>query len=182
MATLGHIAIGIAAARVYRRGRPARWPILAAMAVWSVIALLPDADVIGYPLGVPYAAEWGHRGATHSLIFAAIVGLAVAAMSRRLRLPPVRTGLAALLVVASHPVLDMLTDGGLGCAILWPFDSARYFAPWNPIPVADNLQDLLSAHGAFVVLWELAAFGPLLIYALWPRSERGLKPHVDRYR
>ena len=40
--------------------------------------MLPDADVIGFRLGVPYGGMLGHRGLTHSLIFACMVGLAVA--------------------------------------------------------------------------------------------------------
>ena len=40
------------------------------------------------------------------------------------------------LVVASHGLLDALTDGGLGAALLWPFSDERFFAPWRPLPVA----------------------------------------------
>jgi inner membrane protein len=50
------------------------------MAWWSALSLLPDADVVGFSLGLEYGDPWGHRGATHSLAFAlavaAIVGLA----------------------------------------------------------------------------------------------------------
>ena len=40
------------------------------------------------------------------------------------------------LATASHGVLDAMTDGGSGVAFLAPFDDARYFFPWRPIPVS----------------------------------------------
>ena len=45
------------------------------MAAWSALSLLPDADVIGFSLGVEYGDPWGHRGATHSFAFSLIAGL-----------------------------------------------------------------------------------------------------------
>ena len=36
------------------------------------LAMLPDADVIGFALGIEYADTWGHRGATHAVAFAVI--------------------------------------------------------------------------------------------------------------
>ena len=59
-----------------------------------------------------------------------------------------------------------MTDGGLGCALLWPFDLTRYFAPWRPIPVAPIGAAFVSSAGAIVALTELVLFGPLLLYAL----------------
>ena len=38
--------------------------------------------------------------------------------------------------MASHGVLDALTDGGSGVAFLAPFDDTRYFFPWRPIRVS----------------------------------------------
>jgi inner membrane protein len=38
-------------------------------------SVLPDLDVIGFRLGVRYSDFWGHRGFTHSLVFAALLGL-----------------------------------------------------------------------------------------------------------
>jgi inner membrane protein len=138
--------------------------------VWSLLSLLPDGDVIGFPLGVAYGDEWGHRGATHSLAFAALGGVAVGLMARVWRLPALRTGVAAALVMASHPALDALTDGGLGCAFLWPVDLTRYFAPLTPIPVAPIGIAFFSSAGLAVAGTELVMFAPLFVYALWPRK------------
>src|SRR5437867_3338642 len=107
MASVGHIAVGMAAARLYRPGRVPSW---SSMAAWSALSLLPDVDVIGFSLGVEYGDPWGHRGATHSLTLAVAVGLAIGLIARRFKLPAVRTALIATVVLASHAVLDTMTD------------------------------------------------------------------------
>ncbi len=162
MASLGHIAVGLAAARTLS---PRQRPSWTSMAVWSGLAMLPDADVIGLPLGIAYEAPWGHRGATHSLVFALAVAGVAALVAPRLGLLRGRTFAVAAVVLASHPLLDTLTDGGLGCALLWPFDLTRYFAPWRPMPVSPIGLAFFSPYGAFVAATELILFSPLLRFA-----------------
>jgi inner membrane protein len=163
MASIGHVAVGMAAARVDRDTAAPRWP---SMAWWSALSLLPDIDVVGFALGVEYGDPWGHRGATHSLTFAIAVGAALGLAAPWFRMRRVRTFAAASLVLVSHGLLDTLTDGGLGCALLWPFDLTRYFAPWRPIPVAPIGLDFVSASGLAVALTELVVFAPLIVLAL----------------
>ena len=139
------------------------------MVIWSFISLLPDADVLGFRFGVAYADPWGHRGATHSFAFSVLLGVAIGGLGRLLGLPALRTTVTAIAVIASHALLDTLTDGGLGCALLWPFDNTRYFAPWNPIPVAPIGRAFFSAAGLRVALHEVVLFAPLFAAALWPR-------------
>ena len=165
MASIGHIAVGMAAARV-SAGRKPSWR---EMAAWSALSMLPDADVVGFALGVPYSAPWGHRGATHSLTVAVCGGILAGLAARATRRPGLRTAAIASAVLASHGLLDTLTDGGLGAALFWPFDLTRYFAPWRPIPVAPIGLDFLSGDGLFVSLIELTLFAPLLVWALRPR-------------
>src|SRR5688572_7732825 len=100
----------MAAGKRFAQGQPA-WR-RASMACFGALSLLPDADVIGLAWGVRYGDEWGHRGATHSFVFAAAVGVLVGLLARPLRVPFGRTALTAALVLASHPLLDVLTDGG----------------------------------------------------------------------
>jgi len=60
-------ALGIGAA-FYRRPVPKR--------VWIAgiaCSMIPDLDVIGFRFGIHYGDFWGHRGFTHSLVFAAIL-------------------------------------------------------------------------------------------------------------
>ena len=47
--------------------------------VLSAVAVLPDVDVLAFRLGIPYEHPLGHRGLTHSLSFAAVVGMLIAA-------------------------------------------------------------------------------------------------------
>ena len=166
MASVGHIAVGLAAGRVHQPGRELRW---ASAVAWSALALLPDVDVIGFALGVDYADPWGHRGATHSLAFSCALGLLIGLAARTFGRPALRTTLIASVVLASHAILDTMTDGGLGCALFWPFDATRYFAPWRPIPVSPIGFDLLSPFAAIIAVTELMLFAPLWVYALRPR-------------
>jgi len=169
MASIGHIAVGIAAARLYPRSKSSLPALIGGMAFWSALSLSPDADVIGLKLGIPYHAAWGHRGATHSFVFCIALALVVALIARFAHLPAWRTFVVAAVVLVSHPLLDMMTDGGLGCALYWPFDNSRHFAPWNPIPVAPIGKRFFSSRGLGVAMTELLMFSPLVLYALWPR-------------
>jgi inner membrane protein len=166
MASIGHIAVGLAGARVYGRARAAGGPV---MLLLSAVSLSPDLDVIGMRLGVPYGATWGHRGATHSLAMAIAAAGVLALLVRRAH-PWWPFAPIAVAVLASHGLLDALTDGGRGVALLWPWTDHRFFFPWRPIPVAPIGARLLSARGMRVMAWEAVVFAPLWIFACWPRA------------
>jgi inner membrane protein len=134
-----------------------------------LLSFLPDADVIAFQLGIPYGAPFGHRGAMHSLAFAAIVAVVVWAIVRKSRRPAMGVAAAAGLVVASHGLLDAMTDGGRGIALLWPFSDERYFAPWRPIPVAPIGLRILAPAGLVLMATEAVLFLPLWMVAFWPR-------------
>jgi len=168
MAGVGHLAVGMAAARLYQTEQSSTRPALATMLFWSALSFLPDSDVVGFSLGVQYGDQWGHRGATHSLVFSLAVGVAVGLAARIARKPAIRTGVAASLVVGSHALLDTLTDGGRGVALFWPFDLTRYFAPWMPIPVSPLGLGIFSQYGFYVMAVELLLFAPLIWFALRP--------------
>jgi inner membrane protein len=168
MASLGHVAVGLAAARLYAGRDATRRALGRASLALVTLSLLPDADVIGFAFGVRYGDPLGHRGASHSVAFALALGLVAALAARRDGLPARRTALAVALVVGSHGLLDALTDGGYGVATLWPLSARRYFAPWQPIPVAPIGRGMLSAEGARVLFFEAAWFSPLLVFGLVP--------------
>lgn len=126
------------------------------MAAGVVCSMLPDADVAGLALGVPYGSPWGHRGATHSLAFALLTGALGACMAGLLRAR--RSVAFALLAAAtaSHGLLDAATDGGSGIAFLWPLSSGRWALPWQPIAVSPiGVQALLTDYFAHVLRSEL---------------------------
>jgi hypothetical protein len=98
-----------------------------------VCSALPDVDVLGFDLGIPYDGLFGHRGLTHSLLFALVLAVAVAVLVH-LRDPGTSLGdvcLYLFLATASHGVFDALTNGGRGIAFFAPFSSTRYFFPFR---------------------------------------------------
>ena len=178
MASVGHVVVGMAAAR-WHHGTVTRGQFFAAMLGWSILSLLPDADVIGLSLGIDYHDVWGHRGASHSIAVALLAGVPGAWFARLCGGRALQTGLLVAAVVVSHGLLDSLTDGGLGAALLWPFRDDRYFAPWNPIPVAPIGLRFLSPAGMGVALTEMLLFAALLAYAIWPRGEEGRRQKTE---
>src|SRR4051812_49777868 len=53
------------------------------LACGAIASMLPDLDVVGMRFGVAYTSDFGHRGFTHSIFFAALVALACACFYRR---------------------------------------------------------------------------------------------------
>jgi inner membrane protein len=102
-------------------------------------SVLPDLDVIGFRFGIRYGDFWGHRGFTHSLLFAALLASAALFIGFRQVAPglgQVPLWMYFFLAAASHGLLDAMTNGGLGVAFFAPFDNHRYFLPWTPIQVS----------------------------------------------
>lgn len=120
----------------------------------AVLSIMPDADVIGFRFGISYAADWGHRGATHSLVFGTLLAAFLALVWKEARGPTAFAFLA--LAAISHGLLDTLTDGGLGAALWWPFDSARIFAPVTPIRVSPIGAGFFSSRGVETLISEAA--------------------------
>jgi inner membrane protein len=124
-------------------------------------SVIRDLDSIGFRFGIHYGDFWGHRGFTHSLVFAALLAGVVALAFTRQRAAGI--GQFALFVylflaTASHGVLDAMTDGGLGVAFFSPFDNKRYFLPWRPIHVSPiAVHRFFSARG-FAILQNEAVW------------------------
>jgi inner membrane protein len=156
---MSHAVVALALAPAFRR---APWP----RRVWWVAAgcaMLPDADVIGIPLGVPFGSVLGHRGLTHSLIFAAALA---APLAPWLADRGARGWLWLYLfaATASHGLLDAMTNGGIGVAFFAPFDTTRYYVPWRPIVVSP-----ISVR-AFVSQWGLAVLASEARYVWLPAA------------
>ena len=79
-------------------------------------------------------------------------------------------------VTASHGLLDALTDGGRGIALLAPFSAERFYFPWRPIHVSPIGLRFFSARGLDVALSELQwVWVPCALavgVAWWWRSRR----------
>ena len=143
--------------------------------------MLPDADVVGFRLGIAYGHALGHRGASHSLVFAAAIALLAWLVAPALKS---RRGTAfcfILACVASHPLLDMLTNGGMGVALWWPWsDHREFFAHAQVVEVAPiSLKRILGPRGLTVITSELhwvwgpcALLGTALALARWAHRLR----------
>jgi inner membrane protein len=115
-------------------------------------AILPDIDVLAFRFGIPYGATFGHRGFTHSIVFALAIAL-IGTIIVRPRSPAVFAFL--FLCAMSHAVLDSMTNGGLGVAFFSPFSNERYFLPWRPIRVSPIGPSFFSPRGLATLASEV---------------------------
>jgi len=122
-------------------------------------SVAPDLDVIGFRFGIRYSDFWGHRGFTHSLVFAALLAAAVTVALSWLGecgIGRVSLFVYLFLATASHGLLDAMTNGGLGVAFFSPFDNRRYFLPWRPIRVSPvGITRFFGARGYAILQSEL---------------------------
>jgi inner membrane protein len=102
----------------------------------GLFAVAPDLDTWAMmALDIPRGSFFAHRGFFHSPFFLTLFALAVASIVASGR---ALFQLAAVWACAAitHPLLDMLTDGGSGVMLLFPFSTERLFFPWRPIRVS----------------------------------------------
>src|ERR1041384_923419 len=150
-----HAAIGFFAAKVPNgAGKSSSRMTVAAI----ILAAMPDADALFINI-VPYNSPFGHRGFTHSIFFAAVIGVLSALLFSKAHWAPERSFwfLASLFTIAtaSHGFFDAMTDGGLGVA---------FFAPLSLAPLA-------TARGVRVIYWELGLFWTFGLAAfIWDRK------------
>jgi len=150
---LTHPVVPVALSVVLPQGTVSPALLLASVAC----SIIPDLDVIGFRFGVRYSDMLGHRGFSHSILFAT-------ALSALLSFTLFRNGqggnwlvfIFLFLSTLSHPLLDMLTNGGLGVALFAPFSNERYFFPWRPMEVSPiGVGSFFSEWGGRVILSEL---------------------------
>ncbi len=170
MASLfGHIAASTAIGYAFfpKQVRPIT------LIVAGFCSFAPDLDVLSFQFGIPYSSQWGHRGWTHSLLFALVAGGLTGLIFNSLTTSSHRATLKRLtawliLSMASHPLLDMLTDGGRGCALWWPFSLERIFFPWRPIQVSPmSVSDFISPWGLEVLASEVIWIGLPCVGLVW---------------
>jgi len=130
-----------------------------------ILSIFPDIDVIAFKFGIPYEHMFGHRGITHSILFALLFSGTIARLITKSSKSAIWLYLFVCMV--SHGILDALTNGGLGIAFFAPFSSERYFLPIQPVQVSTlHVQHFFSEHGVTVLKSELLyVWLPLLF--LW---------------
>lgn len=134
----------------------------------ALLTIAPDLDVLGLYAGIPYEHMLGHRGLSHSLLFAAfIAALTTWLFSRRLEIRASAVWLYLFISMASHGVLDALTNGGLGIAFLAPISNERYFFAFRPIEVSTlNIRHFFDGQGAMVLANEIVTIWPICLAVL----------------
>jgi membrane-bound metal-dependent hydrolase YbcI (DUF457 family) len=163
---LGGIACGWAAAP--RAG----WR---AAVVLAAVAVAPDLDLLA----------GDHRGISHSVGAAVIVGIVAATLwsafaPAALRRDTLRVALCATLAWASHVALDWLsndTRAPIGVMAFWPFTQEYYKAPFEVFPPISRRYRVPQfwIHNAKAVLVELVILGPIAALAV-RRSRRRRHP------
>ena len=145
-------------------------------------SILPDIDVAAFRFGIPYESMFGHRGFTHSILFALLVGIAFAAFSKIGRERRRTVFLFTAFATLSHGLLDALTNGGHGVGFFIPFSAERYFFPADWIEVSPIGAGFFSARGLTVLRSELlTVWLPCLAIALLGFAiRRGMCGAADR--
>jgi len=168
---VGHsLAGGSIALSQHSLGNRIRWTTLFAIVL---ISNLPDVDLLfGYVVGNPnrYHHFW-----THSLVFALLVGLLFGfgywGFKRK---AGIRTGCIVFSIVLSHVALDFFTkdtSSPYGIQLFWPISREFFISPislFRDVSKASTSRAFLGSlfcwHNLWTVLFELAIFGPVLIW------------------
>ena len=142
-------------------------------------AILPDADLISRWFDIPHTADLGHRGATHTILFALLMGALGAGGAASFRTSRAWAAGFLFLATLSHPLADMLTDGGKGIMLFWPLSDKRFRWLVHPVDVSPigvrslingTLDDILLSELVWLVL-------PALLLAVLYRLVR--RPYID---
>lgn len=148
------VAVAVAVAR-----RPVPWTLVI---VAAIAAAAPDVDgLFKHIWHVPRSSVYSHRGAAHSLFVALAAGLLAATFHKRLAVGPITAAVIVSAAMASHGLLDMMTNEGQPVAYLWPVSSVRLFADWRPIPSSP-------VHMTHLVREGLARLRSDLVYLIIP--------------
>lgn len=140
----------------------------------AVAACLPDLDAL---LGLP------HRGPTHTLGFALGMGVltALAAFSRGLKREALGIGLITVLIVWSHPALDLCTGGGPDVGLFRPFWNRDFEPMAGGLPltgythqVGGLLGLLFDPYTVWAMMVEGAIFGSLFAATVVQRRRLSL--------
>jgi membrane-bound metal-dependent hydrolase YbcI (DUF457 family) len=165
---VGHVLGGVVAAKAAAGEmlpeKRRRFYVLAALT-----SLLPDLDVVVFILFRPLNMT-PHRGASHSLLFAAISALLVTFLCARFfSLGRLRLFACVFAAYCSHLMLDYLMGCGPEVLFFWPFSDRGYLSPIQLVPTAfyglsaNAFRDIFLSSATYIgVALELVIFVPLL--------------------
>jgi len=169
MATFGHLAAAALIARLATRPEDSRLQRIQRLAGASAWAVAPDLDLALRLVGVPRGnGVLSHRGASHAVILGPIVTLALISLDH-----DPRDAACFGAALASHGIIDMLSDTERGPAIAWPFSRDRFVFPWRPVPsIPFSERTRGSRRQIRALLSELVLFGPVAVLGFWPAAHR----------
>jgi inner membrane protein len=133
-----HFIVGVAAGlpameAASLRGVMPRWAIPVSAGLFAVA---PDLDTYAmFAFDIPRGSLFSHRGFFHSPCFLALLAFGVARFAGGAK-AWITLGAVWTCAAVTHPLLDMLTDGGSGVMLFFPFTTGRLFFPWRPIRVS----------------------------------------------
>jgi inner membrane protein len=144
----GHGIVGFTLAKVIDT-QNLKWLILAAV----VSTILPDFDVISFKIGIAYEHPLGHRGFTHSILFAFL--WAIGLMFLLGKSNKIIWFFVIFSSTLSHGLFDAMTSGGRGVGFFIPFNNDRFFFPFRGIKVSPiGVEKFFSEWGLKVILSE----------------------------
>jgi len=144
----GHAVVGYTLSKVIDN-KNLKWLLLTAI----LSTILPDVDVAAFKLGIAYHHPFGHRGFTHSILFAIVWALILMlTIGRKHKLI---WFMVIFLTTLSHGILDAMTSGGEGVGFLIPFNNERFFFLFRKILVSPlGIKNFFSSWGIKVILSE----------------------------
>lgn len=145
----GHGVVGFTITKLIGN-KQTKWLLLAAI----LSAILPDFDIITFKLGIAYQHPLGHRGFTHSILFAVLWALVL--MLTIGRNNKLIWFLVIFLSTISHGIFDAMTSGGEGIGFFIPFNNDRFFFSFREILVSPlGIKKFFSGWGLRVILSEI---------------------------
>ena len=127
-----------------------KWLLLLAI----LSSVLPDLDVLTFNFGIPYSHPFGHRGFTHSIVFAIIWAILLMFLFGKQN--RVLWFIVIFFSTVFHGILDAMTTGGKGIGFFIPFNNERFFFPFRPIQVSPlGIEKFFSEWGIQVILSEV---------------------------
>ena len=144
----GHGIVGYTLSKVIDN-KNTKWLVVMA----TISAILPDLDVIGFHFGIHYESPLGHRGLTHSIVFAILWSLVL--MFTLGKNHKALWFWVIFLSTLSHGLLDAMTSGGRGVGFFIPFNNERFFLPFRGIKVSPlGIENFFTEWGIQVIFSE----------------------------
>jgi len=145
----GHSAVSFTLARIIDNKNLKH---LLIAAIFS--SILPDFDVVAFKLGIAYEHPLGHRGFTHSIVFAVVWAYILMKLFGNQQ--KIIWFTVIFLSTISHGVLDAMTDGGKGVGFFIPFINDRFFFPLRVLKVSPvGFKQFFSDWGIQVISSEI---------------------------